>query len=524
MSNDLSYQPLLPQNLLERAVVAHGDRLAVVDDGVRLTYAEFSARCRQLAGALAGTEGPVAVLCLNTHHMLEAHFGVPMSGRTLVTINTRLTGPEVGYILGHSEAATLIVHTAFRRTVTEALAGLDGDIELIWADTEEYERFLADGDPSRLPELNDERALLSINYTSGTTGRPKGVMYHPRGAYLQAIAMVGHFGLSPAATYLWTLPMFHCNGWTFPWAVTAAGGTHICLSKVDAEEAWRLIDEEGVTHLCGAPAVLSMLAYADSAEAVAARRRDAPLIRIGTGGAPPSPTLLARMRSLGFDVTHFYGLTETYGPAMICDWRPEWNDLDPAEQAKLRARQGVPNVIATRARVLTEDGDAPRDGQTIGEIAFHGNNVMLGYYKDPEATATAAPDGWLRSGDLGVQHPDGYIELRDRSKDVIISGGENISSVEVEQVIATHPSVLEVAVIGVPDEKWGEAPAAYVTLHAGKRATEAEIIDHVRARLARFKAPKTVQFEDLPHTSTGKIQKFVLRDRAWAGETTRIRA
>ena len=342
MTQELSYESLLPHNLLERAVASHGDRLAVVDGDIRLTYSEFATRSRGLAGALTGQEAPVAVLCLNTHHMLEAHFGVPMSGRPLVTINTRLTGPEIGYILNHSEATTLIGHTAFRDTVGRALSDVTREIEVIWADTEDYELFIANGEASPLPVLTDERALLSINYTSGTTGRPKGVMYHPRGAYLQAIAMVGHFNLSPATNYLWTLPMFHCNGWTFPWAVTAAGGTHVCLGKVDADEAWRLIEEEGVTHMCGAPTVLSMLAYATSAEAVAARRADRPLIRIGTGGAPPSPTLLARMRSLGFDVIHFYGLTETYGPAMICDWRPEWNDLDAEEQARLRARQGVP--------------------------------------------------------------------------------------------------------------------------------------------------------------------------------------
>ncbi|RMB78065.1 acyl-CoA synthetase [Rhodococcus sp. SBT000017] len=523
-SYELSFEPLLPQLLLERALASHAGRVAVIDGDSRFTYAEFAARCRDLAAALAGPVTPVAVLCPNTHETLEAHFGVPMSGRALVTINTRLTGTEIAYILEHSEASTLIAHNDFRDAVTAATADIPADVEIVWVGSEDYERFIGEGHRNPLPTLTDERALLSISYTSGTTGRPKGVMYHNRGAYLQALSMVGHFGLSPATKYLWTLPMFHCNGWTFPWAVTAAGGTHVCLSKVDADEAWRLIDEEGVTHLCGAPTVLSMLAYAKASDDIAARRADQPLIRIGTGGAPPSPTLLERMRRLGFDVTHFYGLTETYGPGMICDWPPEWDVLDSAEQARLRARQGVPTMISTRARVITADGDAPADGWTVGEIAFRGNGVMLGYFKDPEGTSAAAPDGWFRSGDLGVMHADGFIELRDRSKDVIISGGENISSVEVEQAIAAHPAVLEVAVIGVPDARWGEVPAAYVTLHEGSIATAEEVIAHVRYRLAGFKTPKQVYFGQLPHTSTGKIQKFALRERAWAEESSRIRS
>jgi fatty-acyl-CoA synthase len=302
--------------------------------------------------------------------------------------------------------------------------------------------------------------------------------------------------------------MFHCNGWCFPWAVTAAAATHVCLPKFEPAQVWRLIREEGVTHLNGAPTVLSMLAYAPEAGPVS------PTVRVATGGAPPSPAILRRMGELGFDVTHLYGLTETFGPAMICDWRPEWNDLDADEQARLKARQGVGNMISCRARVIGADGaDVPADGASIGEIALRGNNVMLGYLDDPEATAAAVPDGWFRTGDLGVVHPDGYVELRDRSKDVIISGGENIASVEVEQAIAEHPAVLEVAVVAAPDEKWGEVPIAHVTLHEGSTATEAEIIEHVRGRLARFKAPKSVVFGELPKTSTGKIQKFVLRDR-----------
>jgi fatty-acyl-CoA synthase len=330
--------------------------------------------------------------------------------------------------------------------------------------------------------------------------------------------MVGHTGLTPSAVHLWTLPMFHCNGWCFPWAVTAAAATHVCLPKVDPARVWELIRAEGVTHLNGAPTVLSMLAYAPEAAPVEKT------VRVATGGAPPSPAILRRMAELGFDVTHLYGLTETFGPAMICDWRPEWDSLDGEAQARLKARQGVGNMISCTARVIAADGtDVPADGTTTGQIALRGNNVMLGYLKDPEATGAAAPDGWFRTGDIGVRHPDGYVELRDRSKDVIISGGENIASVEVEQAIMDHPAVLEAAVIAVPDERWGEVPAAFVTLQEGASVTEAEIVEHVRERLARFKAPKTVTFGELPKTSTGKIQKYVLRDQAWAGSERRIR-
>ncbi|HWM60139.1 MAG TPA: acyl--CoA ligase family protein [Pseudonocardia sp.] len=502
------YEPLTPVSFLDRAAAAHGDRTAVIDGELRMSYRELHERCRRLAGALASLAGgrPVAVLAPNTHVLLEANFGVPWSGAALVAINTRLSADEVAYILQHSRAAVLVHDPVFDELVAAAVATLDDPPILIRAG-ERYEQLLSSATPGAVtPE--DERALLSINYTSGTTGRPKGVMYHHRGAYLQALAVVGHTGLSPSAVHLWTLPMFHCNGWCFPWAVTAAAGTHVCLPKVEPARVWRLIRDEGVTHLNGAPTVLSMLAYAPEAAPVATP------VRVATGGAPPSPAILRRMGELGFDVTHLYGLTETFGPVMICDWRPEWNAEDAAQQARLKARQGVGNMISCRARVVGADGtDVPADGETIGEIALRGNNVMLGYLDDPEATAAAIPDGWFRTGDLGVQHPDGYVELRDRSKDVIISGGENIASVEVEQAIAEHPAVLEVAVVAAADEKWGEVPAAYVTLQEGAQATEQEIIEHVRQRLARFKAPKTVTFCELPKTSTGKIQKFVLRER-----------
>ncbi|MFE9066524.1 acyl--CoA ligase family protein [Streptomyces violaceusniger] len=514
----LSFEPLTPTSYLDRAAAAHGDRVAVVDGRSRWTYAELRDRCQRLAGGLASLAGgrPVAVLAPNTHVPLEAHYGVPWAGVPLVAVNTRLSVGEVAYILEHSKASVLIHDPSFDALVDEALARLDAPPHRIRAGRE-YEDLLAAAEPLHLTPT-DERALLSINYTSGTTGRPKGVMYHHRGAFLQAVAMVGHTGLTPSSVHLWTLPMFHCNGWTFPWAVTAAAGTHVCLPKVNPAEIWRLLREEGVTHLNGAPTVLSMIAHAQEA---------APLdrtVRIATGGAPPSPAILRRMAELGFEVTHLYGLTETYGPAMLCDWRPEWNDRDAAAQARLKARQGVGNMISCVPRVIADDGtDVPADGVTTGQIALRGNNLMLGYLDDPEATLAAVPDGWFRTGDIGILHTDGYVELRDRSKDVIISGGENIASVEVEQAIMDHPAVLEVAVIAVPDERWGEVPAAYVSLREGATATEAEIIEHVRGRLARFKAPKTVTFTELPKTSTGKIQKFVLRDKAWAGSESRIR-
>jgi fatty-acyl-CoA synthase len=513
----LSFEPLTPVSYLDRAAAAHGERVAVVDGERRFTYAQLHDRCRRLAGALIPLAAgrPVAVLAPNTHVLLEASFGVPWAGVPLVAVNTRLSAAEVAYILEHSEAAVLVHDPAFDELVDAAVAGLADPPERVRAG-EEYEGLLAAATPAAVYP-SDERALLSINYTSGTTGRPKGVMYHHRGAYLQALAMVGHTGLSPSAVHLWTLPMFHCNGWCFPWAVTAAAATHVCLPKVEPARVWRLLRDEGVTHLEGAPTVLSMLAYAGEA---------APLdrvVRVATGGAPPSPAILRRMGELGFDVTHLYGLTETFGPAMICDWRPEWDGLDGEVQARLKARQGVGNMIACTARVIGDDGaDVPADGATVGQIALRGNNVMLGYFKDPEATRAAAPDGWFRTGDLGVVHADGYVELRDRSKDVIISGGENIASVEVEQAIMEHPAVLEAAVIAVPDERWGEVPAAYVTLKDGAAATVEEIVAHVQGRIARFKAPKHVVFGELPKTSTGKIQKYVLREKAWAGVQRRI--
>jgi fatty-acyl-CoA synthase len=514
----MSCEPLTPTAYLDRAASCHGDRLAVVDGEHQWTYAELNQRSAQLAGALAQLSAgrPVAVLAPNSHVLLEAHFGVPWSGSPLIALNTRLSATEIAYMLNHSETSVLVYDPVHAEVIERVCTQMSTPPILVRADDDrhgDYEQMLTAASPVRRTPRN-EMELLSVNYTSGTTGKPKGVMYSHRGAYLQALAMVGHTGLSPSSVYLWTLPMFHCNGWCFPWAVTAAAGTHVCLRKVDPAEIWRLIRQRGVTHLNGAPTVLSMLAYADMADTI----QGIP-VRVATGGAPPSPAILRRMTALGFDVTHLYGLTETYGPAAICDWRPEWDELDLDARAKMKARQGVANMISCDIRVLDGAGtDVPPDGISVGEIALRGNNVMLGYLHDPEATESAAPDGWFRTGDLGVRHPDGYIELRDRSKDVIISGGENIASVEVELAIMEHPAVLDVAVIGVPDAQWGEVPAAHVTLKPGCEATADDIIDHVRSTLARFKAPKHVFFGDLPKTSTGKTQKYLLRERARQGQ------
>jgi fatty-acyl-CoA synthase len=506
----LSFEPLTPTAFLRRSAIVHRERPAVADAGLSLSYADLYERTARLAGALeepgVSPGGRVAVLAPNTHLMLEAHYGIPAAGRVLVALNIRLAAAELGFILQHSGAEMLLYDDEIESLAKGAVAAAGSPIQMIGS--AEYERMITAAPPCwTTPE--DERGLLAINYTSGTTGKPKGVMYHHRGAYFQALAMIYHAGLQSDSVFLWTLPMFHCNGWCFTWGVTAAAARHVCLRRLDPAEIWRLIDAEGVTHFCAAPTVLGDLASHPDAHAPARP------LKIATGGAPPSPALLSRFDDLGIEVTHLYGLTETFGPVMVCDWKPEWNDLSAERRARLKARQGVGNVIAQEPRVIMEDGsDAPADGETVGEIAVRGNDVMLGYYRDPEATAAAAPDGWFRTGDVGVMHGDGYVELRDRSKDVIISGGENIASVEVEQAIASHPAVLEVAVVARPDERYGERPVAFVRLIPGREATEPELIDHVRERVARFKAPSEVHFrDDLPRTATGKIQKFVLRDQ-----------
>ncbi len=517
---DVSFEPLSPVSFLRRAAHVYADRLAVIDEARRTSYGELWRRCTRLAGALRAlgvADGDrVAVLLPNTQPMLEAHFGVPLAGAVLVALNVRLSAAELAYIVTHSGARVLLHDAEFdalaAATVSELGAAAPRTVRVAPSGERgsgaDYDTLLESAQPHEAA-VADERGLLAINYTSGTTGRPKGVMYHHRGAYLQALAMALHGGLDNATRYLWTLPMFHCNGWCFPWAVTAAGGVHVCLRRIDPARIWQLLRDEGITHLHAAPTVVLMLAWHPDAAAGAQR------VRIGTGGAPPTPAMLERMEQLGIEMTHLYGLTETFGPIVVCVWRPEWNALALDAQARLKARQGVGNVIAQDVRVVDGEGrDVPADGATLGEIALRGNNVMLGYYRDEEATRRACPDGWLRSGDVGVMHPDGYVELRDRSKDVIISGGENIASVEVEQALAAHPAVLEAAVVAAPDAKWGEVPVAFVTLKDGAQVDAEALVAHLRARLAHFKVPRRYLFGALPKTATGKIQKFRLRERA----------
>ena len=523
-----SFDPLSPLSLLERTVRVFPDRTAVVYGDLRVSYADFAERVGRFAGALAraGVEpgDRVAILAPNVPAVLEAHFAVLRVRAVLVTINTRLAAAEVGYILEHSGARLAIVDPEHAATVREALrgnatppslvnledpvAGLTG-AEL---DGPGFDEFAAGAEvlPIGGP-IDDEQRVTSINYTSGTTGRPKGVMYTHRGALLNAVSEVVVHRLERDSVFLWTLPLFHCNGWCFPWAVTAVGGTHVMLRAIDPARILELVRTEGVTHFNAAPTVLLMLAEAPEARGV---RFDPPL-RVATGGAPPSPTLLARMEALGVRVTHVYGLTETYGPHVVCEMQADWEGLAPEPRAAVMARQGVPIPLADHLRVVDgEMRDVPADAKTLGEVVMRGNNVMKGYYRDPEATAEAFAGGWFHSGDLGVVHPDGYIELRDRKKDIIISGGENISTIEVEHAIASHPAVLECAVVAMPHDKWGEVPRAFGSLRPGQAATAEEIVEFCRARLAAFKCPKLVEFTELPKTSTGKVQKFQLRERA----------
>ncbi len=515
MAAPFNFEPLTPTAYLLRAARVFGDRIGVVQGDRRYTYGEFCERCEKFAGALkalgVAPGDRVAILAGNTHVLLAAHYAVPFAGAALVALNTRISPADMAYVLDHSGASVFVYDSDYEAVAAEAARAVGPALALVRAggERDELEDLIDAALPLRHPIL-DERALLSINYTSGTTARPKGVMYHHRGAYLQALAMALHMGLDSDSVYLWTLPMFHCNGWCFPWGVTAAGGVHLCLPKPDPAAIWRHLRDSNVSHFCAAPTVLTMTIWDPQASATKLPRR----VRIGTGGAPPTPALLERLAQLGMDITHLYGLTETFGPAVLCEWRSEWNGLELPVQAKRKARQGVSNVIGQNVRVVAASGaDVPADGQTMGEIALRGNNVMLGYYLDEDATRASCPDGWFRTGDLGVMHADGYVELRDRSKDIIISGGENISSVEVESALTMHAAVLEVAVVAGPDEKWGEVPVAFVTLKEGAAATDAELIEHARGRLARFKAPKRVIFGPLPKTATGKVQKNVLRDR-----------
>jgi fatty-acyl-CoA synthase len=517
---------LNPVDFLYRAAYIYPDKTAVVSGQQRYSYRQLAERSWRLANALRSAglrkQDRVATLLFNSPAMLEAHFGVPAAGGILVAVNNRLSSAEIEYILGHSGARYLLLDSELE-SLTKPL-DLSGVTVIRCTGSggaeDPYEQFLAGGPASRPPSwLEDEEETISINYTSGTTGRPKGVQYTYRGAYLNALGEVIHAGLSADSVYLWTLPMFHCNGWCFPWAVTAVAARHVTLRAVDPDLIWELIDAEGVTHYNGAPTVQLMVLNHPRAH-----RLEQPVTAM-VAAAPPSPTLLARMSELNLRVVHVYGLTETYGPITVSPEQEGWHDLPVAERARHLARQGQGYVSADLVRVVDQDmRDVVRDGQAMGEVVMRGNNVMSGYFDDQAATSKAFAGGWFHSGDLAVWHPDGTIELRDRGKDVIISGGENISSIEVEQAIAAHPAVLECAVVGIPHPHWGERPKAFVTLNEGAAATPEEIIAFCRERLAHYKCPDAVELGPLPKTSTGKVQKFVLRDREWAGHDKRIGA
>ena len=509
MEHPVDDAPLTPLRFLERSADVWADRPATREGDAQHTYAELHDRVRRMAAGLRSELGlgegdRVATLLPNVSAMLELHFAVPGAGGVVVPLNTRLTPDDYAYILEHSGAKVLVAHPSLAHLVPESAPRT-----LV---LDELEGLVQGSSPQDLV-LPDERALLSINYTSGTTGRPKGVMYRHRGAYLHALGVIAEAGLTPRSRYVWTLPMFHCNGWAYTWAVTAMGAQHLCLAQVDPGEVWRLVGEEGATHLCAAPTVITMLLESE-------RAAPAPQpVKVFVGGAPPSPALLERASALNFSLTHLYGLTETYGPIAVCAWNPDWDDLPANEQARVRARQGVGTVVSERLRVVDGDGeDVPRDGETLGEVVMRGNNVMAGYFRDPEGTEEAFRGGWFHSGDLGVLHPDGYLELRDRLKDVVISGGENIATIEVEQALEAHERVSEAAVVGAPHERWGEVPVAFVTARGGGTAPEPEeLVAFARERLARFKVPKRiVVVDELPKTGTGKVQKFVLREQARA--------
>ncbi|MFN8664044.1 MAG: acyl--CoA ligase family protein [Thermomicrobiales bacterium] len=517
---------LTPLSFLERSVAHFPDRTAVVhaDRGTTWSYRQFAGRVSRLASALRAhglRQGDrVAFLCPNVPALLEAHFAVPAAGGILVTINTRLSGQEVGGILRHSGARFLFVDQDLLPLVEgsnlEPLQVIRVDDTALPDDP--YEMFLASGSAVAFaPCVADEEETISINYTSGTTGLPKGVMYSHRGTYLNALGNVIETGLSAESVYLWTLPMFHCNGWCLPWAVVAVGGTQICLRKIEPAQIWALFDAYSVTHYTGAPTV-----HISLSNHTAAHRLPHP-VTLMLGGAPPSPALLARLRALNFRLVHIYGLTETYAPFTVRTERPEWTALSVEEQDRLLARQGQARVVADQVRVVDDAmADVPLDGQTMGEVVMRGNIVMKGYHDDPVATAEAFRGGWFHSGDLAVMHPNGDIELRDRKKDIVISGGENISTIEVEQALSAHPSVLECAVVAMPDDYWGERPKGFVTLKPGEQVTAEALIAFCRDSIAHFKCPAAIEFGELPKTSTGKVQKYLLREREWAAHDRRI--
>lgn len=529
--NPANYQPLTPISFLARAAQVFPGRTAIVHGNSETTYAAFYARARKLASALRnagiGPGDTVSVMLSNTPPMLEAHYGVPMLGAVLHSLNTRLDAAIIAFQLDHADSKVLITDREFSATVKDALAlakvkpliidyddpefPLDGDL----LGQTEYEAFIADADPAfAWSPPGDEWDAISLNYTSGTTGNPKGVVYHHRGAYLMGYGNVVAAAMGRHPVYLWTLPMFHCNGWCFPWSVSVVAGTHICLRWVRAKAIFDAIAAHKVTHLCGAPIVMSTLLNAADDE----RRALPHTVQFITAAAPPPQAVLAGMAEAGFNVTHVYGLTETYGPAVVNEWKAEWDELERASRATKKARQGVRYPALEDLAVIDPQTmqKVPADGETMGEVMFRGNIVMKGYLKNKQASAEAFAGGWFHSGDLGVMHADGYIQLKDRSKDIIISGGENISSIEVEDVLYKHAAIQAAAVVARPDDKWGESPCAFVELKPGKTADEEEVMDWCRQHLARFKCPRTIVFTELPKTSTGKIQKFKLRDMAKA--------
>ncbi len=524
-----NYVPLSPLSFIRRAAAVYPDHPALIHNGRRTSWSETYSRCRRLASALAargvGAGDTVAVMAPNIPAIYEACFAVPMLGAVLNTLNVRLDAATIAYSLEHGEARALITDTEFSSVIADALAGLENPPLIIDVDdpagpggdrlgAREYEDFLLEGDPEfdwRLPD--DEWQAISLNYTSGTTGKPKGVVYHHRGAYLNSVSNILGWNMSSHPVYLWTLPMFHCNGWCYPWTLACVAGTSVCMRKVEAKAIFDAIADDGVTHFCGAPIVLGIVLNAKPED----RREFSHTVEVMTAAAPPPAAVLKAMEAVGFHMTHVYGLTETYGPAVICAWKSEWDQLPVDERASMKARQGVTYHALEELDVIDPETmmPVPRDGKTMGEVMFRGNIVMKGYLKNPEATQKSFAGGWFHSGDLGVMHPDGYIQLKDRSKDIIISGGENISSIEVEDTLYRHPAVLEAAVVARPDEKWGETPCAFVTLKdSAKDITESDIIDFCRKNMAKFKAPRTVVFGPLPKTSTGKIQKFKLREQA----------
>ena len=534
MVDNVYFKDLSPVSFLDRSAYVYPDKTAITYGEKEYTYSEFYSRVNKLAGALKNSgvnKGDrVAFLVPNIPAMLEGHYGPLKIGAVLVAINIRLSAREITYILNHSGAKVLVYDSEYAEIVKNIASDVPkveryvqvADVFPLNEELNhtEYEAFLDSApDGEHRDPVDSESDAITINYTSGTTGLPKGVQYHSRGAYLAALGEILEIGMNFRSNYLWTLPMFHCNGWCFTWGVTAVGATHVCLRRVNPPEIYDLIKSKNISHMCCAPTILTSM-YSDPSS----DGQDLSKVTIMTAGAPPAPQVIRSMEQMGAYILHTYGLTETYGPHTICAIQPSWDSMTPEEVAQMKSKQGVPYIIAdTGLRVVDEHmKDIAKDGQQMGEVVMRGNNVMSGYFDDTDASETAFKGGWFHSGDIAVWHQDGYIELQDRAKDVIISGGENISSQEVEKVIMEHDGVLEVSVVGVPDERWGEVPKAFITTREGSTVTESEIIEFTRDRIAHFKAPKSIEFGPLPKTATGKIQKYILREKEWAGQEKRI--